>query len=236
MSLRYLLVPLCCALSSLTGCASIVSGQIQSLTVETPGCEEATCELSNNKGRWYVSKTPGSVNVHRSYEDLTAICRPEGGEPQSLTVKSTTKGMAFGNILVGGIIGAGVDMSSGAAYDYPNLLSVPLQCKPSAPLAATSRQARPRLGLRVEDAAQASQAGGEAGARIAFVHADSPAARAGLKAGQVIAQWNGVAIRDTATLSSEVARLAPGGSVEVEVLDGAERRRVTVELGASAEF
>jgi phosphoketolase len=39
-------------------------------------------------------------------------------------VNSSTKGMAFGNILFGGPIGAGVDMASGAAYDYPNLITV----------------------------------------------------------------------------------------------------------------
>jgi hypothetical protein len=32
--------------------------------------------------------------------------------------------MAFGNILFGGFIGAGVDMSTGAAYDYPDLIHV----------------------------------------------------------------------------------------------------------------
>jgi phosphoketolase len=30
----------------------------------------------------------------------------------------------MGNILFGGPIGAGVDMASGAAYDYPNLITV----------------------------------------------------------------------------------------------------------------
>jgi len=32
--------------------------------------------------------------------------------------------MAFGNIIAGGIIGAGIDMSTGAAYDYPSLITV----------------------------------------------------------------------------------------------------------------
>ena len=39
-------------------------------------------------------------------------------------MNSSTKAMAFGNILFGGPIGAGVDMASGAAYDYPNLITV----------------------------------------------------------------------------------------------------------------
>lgn len=36
--------------------------------------------------------------------------------------------MAFGNILFGGIIGAGVDASTGAAYDYPSEVILPMQC------------------------------------------------------------------------------------------------------------
>jgi hypothetical protein len=40
------------------------------------------------------------------------------------TVKSSTKGMMAGNLLFGGVIGAGVDAASGAAYDYPALFQV----------------------------------------------------------------------------------------------------------------
>jgi hypothetical protein len=32
--------------------------------------------------------------------------------------------MAFGNILLGGVIGAAVDVGTGAAYDYPSLITV----------------------------------------------------------------------------------------------------------------
>lgn len=39
---------------------------------------------------------------------------------------SHTKSLAFGNILFGGVIGAAVDVGSGAAYDYPSLISVQL--------------------------------------------------------------------------------------------------------------
>lgn len=42
-------------------------------------------------------------------------------------VKSKTKGRAFGNVLAGGIIGVGVDMGDGAAYDYPTEIVVPMK-------------------------------------------------------------------------------------------------------------
>ncbi len=74
----------------------------------------------------YINSTPGSVVVNRSYSDLNIICKKASKSGNS-TVKSTTKGMAFGNIIAGGTIGAGVDVHTGAAYDYPASISVPLK-------------------------------------------------------------------------------------------------------------
>lgn len=114
-------------ISLLAGCASIVSGSSQSLTVNTKLNDQdvsgAKCWLKNNKGSWALT-SPGSAVVNRSFEDLSVRCEKDGVEPGVATFKSSTKAMAFGNILFGGIIGAGVDMSTGAAYDYPNVLTV----------------------------------------------------------------------------------------------------------------
>jgi hypothetical protein len=56
------------------------------------------------------------------------MCTKEGFPAATTTVASSTKGMAFGNILFGGLIGAGVDAGTGAAYDYPNTILVPMAC------------------------------------------------------------------------------------------------------------
>ena len=110
-----------------TGCASIVSGQNQSVSVKTikegDDISGAKCELVNDKGTWFAT-TPASVTVRRSYNELAITCKLDGQDPGIASVKSATKGMAFGNILFGGFIGAGVDMSTGAAYDYPDLITV----------------------------------------------------------------------------------------------------------------
>jgi hypothetical protein len=112
---------------AMTGCASIVNGSNQSISVETRSesgmVSGANCRLSNNKGTWFLV-TPGSTLVNRSFEDLSVKCEMAGHEPGLLSVKSSTKAMAFGNIIFGGVIGAGVDMSTGAAYDYPTLITV----------------------------------------------------------------------------------------------------------------
>jgi hypothetical protein len=115
------------AVTQLFGCASIVSGQNQSVSInamsDSGQVVGAQCTLTNNKGTWYVM-TPGTTTVHRSYGDLGVRCEKKSESSGVATVKSHTKGMAFGNILFGGIIGAGVDMKTGAAYDYPTLITV----------------------------------------------------------------------------------------------------------------
>ena len=110
----------------LTGCASIVSGTQQSISIETPPTKDATCSLVNDKGKWFISHTPGSVTVHRSYQDLMIDCEKQGYKNAHTRIKSLTKPMAFGNAIFGGLIGAGVDVATGSAYDYPTTIQVPM--------------------------------------------------------------------------------------------------------------
>lgn len=121
----------------LPGCASIVAGQNQSLSVdvrnEVGEQAGAKCTLINDKGTWYVT-TPGSVTVRRSYEDLSVACASDADLAATGQVRSSTKAMAFGNILFGGVIGVGVDVATGAAYDYPPLILLSLaKAAPAAP-------------------------------------------------------------------------------------------------------
>ncbi len=132
-TLASLLLPL--AILVLPGCASIVTGHNQPVSLQTPDCEGASCTLTNSKGTWYV-KTPGTVTVHRAYGDLTIVCSKDGYPSATSTSASATKAMAFGNILFGGLIGVGVDVGTGAAYDYPALMTNPIACKGAANAAA----------------------------------------------------------------------------------------------------
>lgn len=110
----------------LGGCASITTGANQSVSVNTDPDSGAKCELSNDKGVWYVSSTPAFVTVNRSYSKLNVTCKKELKNGFS-SVDSHTKGMAWGNIIAGGIIGGAVDVGTGAAYDYPSPIRVPLK-------------------------------------------------------------------------------------------------------------
>lgn len=111
---------------AVTGCASITAGTTQSVAVNTPSKDGAECKLSNEKGSWTIPKTPGSTTVTKAYGDLTVACEHGDGSKGAASVTSSTAGAAFGNIIAGGIIGAAVDMGSGAAYVYPSTVSVVL--------------------------------------------------------------------------------------------------------------
>lgn len=114
--------------STLIGCASVTGTTGQSVSVETlsksgVNVSGASCELINSKGKYFVN-TPGTVPIRRSNDDMSVVCRKDGIEPGLATVVSETKGMMFGNILLGGGIGAIVDHNTGAAYEYPTLIQV----------------------------------------------------------------------------------------------------------------
>ncbi len=112
---------------ALTSCASIVTGTKQSIAVNTDPAVGATCSLENDKGKWIVNSTPATVKINRSFNDLQINCEKRGYHPIYKQIASKTKGMAFGNAVFGGLIGAGIDMADGAAYDYPTDIYVPMK-------------------------------------------------------------------------------------------------------------
>src|SRR6185436_1636251 len=58
------------------------------------------------------------------------------------------------------------------------------------------------------------------GALVAEPQADGPAAKAGIKSGDVITKVNGDAIKDARTLARRISSLAPGASVKLGVVRG----------------
>ncbi len=127
-------VVLLVAILPFAGCASIVDGTKQIVSVKTISAAQdvdgAQCSLKNSEGTFYV-KTPGTVTVHRDYGALHVDCTKAGYQPGLTNVASSTKGMAFGNLLFGGLIGTGVDVADGAAYDYPSSITVPMTPLPT---------------------------------------------------------------------------------------------------------
>ena len=115
------------SLLGLSGCASVTGTSVQPVSV-TAVCDgskvvkDAVCTLVNDKGQWFVT-SPGSTMIQKSFGDLSVTCR-KADSTGVLVVKSTSNANVWGNILAGGIIGYAVDSSSGAGFNYPNMLSV----------------------------------------------------------------------------------------------------------------
>ena len=122
-------ISLACVLLVLIGCATVTgSGSNQSISVQTfasdgSEIEGVKCDMTNDEGTWFVM-TPGSTTVHKSNKDLQVVCKKSGIDIGSANVVSRTKGNMFGNIILGGGIGAIVDHNNGAAYEYPGLIKV----------------------------------------------------------------------------------------------------------------
>jgi hypothetical protein len=125
---KYLFLVVVVVAGLASGCASITGTENQSISVQTreqAGGEVtgAACELTNNKGKWFVT-TPGSVMIHRSNDDMQVLCNKAGIEPGRGSVVSETKGSMWGNIIFGGGIGAVIDHNKGTAYEYPAFIQI----------------------------------------------------------------------------------------------------------------
>jgi len=96
---------------------------------------------------------------------------------------------------------------------------------------------RPRIGVRVGIAADAEK--DKIGARIEAVTEDGPAAKAGLKEGDIVTRFNGVALGGLkaddddesgpgAKLISLAQKVDPGDTVEVEYRRGSDNRKAKI--------
>lgn len=121
------------SLMLVSGCSTLTGeGTAQSISVETmerasgDRIIDARCDLSNDEGAWTVL-TPGSVMVHRSNKPLSIKCQKLGYIQDYSSVDSKTKANMWGNIIVGGGIGALIDHNNGSAYAYPDVVRIPMR-------------------------------------------------------------------------------------------------------------
>ena len=108
-------------ISMATGCASLINDDTQEVSVKLM-CKQkpilATCFAENDKGRWVFS-APGAVWVKKVYSAFSISCK--GPYVERFTVKAPAlPSMAMvGNVLIGGIVGAAVDMYNATGLKYP---------------------------------------------------------------------------------------------------------------------
>ena len=111
----------------LSGCASITGSKYQPISL-TGMCEGqpvsgANCTVINDKGVSYLT-TPGTAFISKSTADLSVTCTKGGTTSITSIIKSSSNTNIWGNVLLGGPIGAGVDAMTGAGFDYPPSINV----------------------------------------------------------------------------------------------------------------
>lgn len=122
------------------GCASVTRGTTENISISsTPA--GATAEVTGLDIPT-ACVTPCVVQAKRN-ADITVTVSKEGYEPQVIPLTKEVPGTGAagfaGNLLLGGLVGMGVDAATGAALDHkPNPVIVTLQP------AATPRAAKPR--------------------------------------------------------------------------------------------
>lgn len=120
-------VALAIAALALGGCATVMNDSTHPLKIETKTeagdtLTGAECAVTNDFHMAEPIKSGAVMQVRRSSADLSVVCR-HPGQPEAIgrAISRANAGM-FGNIILGGVIGAVIDHSKGTAYTYPRWL------------------------------------------------------------------------------------------------------------------
>lgn len=118
-----MMMRLCCSVVSLlllSGCASFLHGDVQQIQV-TVLCKEqpvpAACVAQNAKGTWHF-QAPGVFQVRKDLTHLQLTCKSPFYSEITAAVPSRLNLSLAGNLLIGGLVGAGVDVYRGAGFAY----------------------------------------------------------------------------------------------------------------------
>jgi hypothetical protein len=101
---------------AVSGCGSITRGTTENVTI-TSSPSDASISTSIGK---YCPRSPCTIEVNRRTE-FTAYAEKDGYKKGSIEIKTKVVGAGAagfaGNVLIGGVIGMGVDAATGAALD-----------------------------------------------------------------------------------------------------------------------
>ena len=112
--------------SLLSGCATLLDEGTQEVNVRLFCAEKqllATCSLKNDKGRWLVS-TPGKVTITNDNSLLEISCKGQYVPSFSVTALPMPTMSMFGNVLLGGVLGAAVDVYNNTGLKYPENIDI----------------------------------------------------------------------------------------------------------------
>lgn len=113
---------------ALTGCASVMNETTHPMRVETKTADGtmvagSECKLTNDYGSMSV-KSGDTLQVRRSGKDLDITCVHPNNPSATARAISRANGGMWGNVIIGGGIGALIDHNKGTAYTYPTWIQL----------------------------------------------------------------------------------------------------------------
>ena len=123
------------SLAMLSGCATVISGTSQVVTVSTlPGAASCTVYRAGEPAQ-SITLTPGNILLRRDRKSLTITCAKEGYQTVTAQQKPEFSGVMFGNFAflptVIAPIGFIVDGASGASFHYPSEIRLGMLADPA---------------------------------------------------------------------------------------------------------
>lgn len=120
------------ALSLQAGCATIISGRHQDVQVISSPSGAKVCTSGQ------CITTPGSLTLRRDTNHVILI-EKDGYISETVMLTSGVGPAVAGNIILGGLIGGGIDAATGALYKlYPETVNVALRQIGSIPPPTTA--------------------------------------------------------------------------------------------------
>jgi len=119
-------------LAGLCSCSTVVEGKHQELTIKSEPAG-ADCAV-NRKGVTiaHINPTPGTVTIEKTKYDITVVCKKDGYQTTSSFNQSGVTTATYGNILLGGLVGWGVDSATGSDNEYVAEVTVVLPLETQA--------------------------------------------------------------------------------------------------------
>jgi len=116
----------------LSGCSTIIDGQTQDITIETPGAEKALC-LLKTEGNSYKAYNDQTITIRRAKSNLLVSCQAAGNRERTVFVKRDVNKWLPVNVVNGFIPGAAYDYASDGAFEYPSKVVVSFAGVPVKP-------------------------------------------------------------------------------------------------------
>lgn len=116
----------------IAGCASIVGGGSTQQVNISSNPEGAAIWQGKLKGKEVVGladtglKTPSNITIPR--KGAVLVLKKEGYKDTNVVLTQKVNGWFFGNIIIGGLIGSSIDLSTGASMKFdPDNIFVEMQ-------------------------------------------------------------------------------------------------------------